>query len=365
MPTHLTSFTSAVAAGACLFGSLLMAEPAPAPVHVQPASDLELRGRLDQPVELGQVKWERDWDAAVARSRETGRPLLVLFDEVPGCHTCVSYGDSVLSHPLIVDAVESLFIPVAVYNNVDGADRKVLQSFGEPEWNNPVVRIMDHERRALTERLNGDYTVQGLAAAMSVSLHEPPAYLALLAREGLPRGEVPERATFAMHCFWEGEAKLGAIDGVTGTTVGFLDGNEVVEVEFDPAQVSYMHLLQEAVRMQCAHRVYTRTEEQQDRAAPLLGERAVRTDDAIRRSTKDELYRLRHSTWQHVPMTRLQAMRINASIDSGKKPEDWVSPRQIMLQQRVQSDRGAGWPFDVVHDGEPLVETWWDLMKTL
>lgn len=37
-----------------------------------------------QPVEFGAVRWERDWDAARARARKESKPLLVLFQEVPG-----------------------------------------------------------------------------------------------------------------------------------------------------------------------------------------------------------------------------------------------------------------------------------------
>lgn len=35
-------------------------------------------------VELGQVKWNRDLDAAKKLSLETGKPLFVQFQEVPG-----------------------------------------------------------------------------------------------------------------------------------------------------------------------------------------------------------------------------------------------------------------------------------------
>lgn len=36
------------------------------------------------PVELGAVAWERDHDAAFARARTSGRPVLLLFQEIPG-----------------------------------------------------------------------------------------------------------------------------------------------------------------------------------------------------------------------------------------------------------------------------------------
>ncbi len=37
-----------------------------------------------QTPETGRVAWSRDLDAALARSRMDGRPVLVLFQEIPG-----------------------------------------------------------------------------------------------------------------------------------------------------------------------------------------------------------------------------------------------------------------------------------------
>lgn len=36
------------------------------------------------PVELGKIPWLRNYDEALALARKTGKPLLLLFQEVPG-----------------------------------------------------------------------------------------------------------------------------------------------------------------------------------------------------------------------------------------------------------------------------------------
>jgi len=36
------------------------------------------------PVEVGQVNWNRDFEKAKAASKQTGKPLFVQFQEVPG-----------------------------------------------------------------------------------------------------------------------------------------------------------------------------------------------------------------------------------------------------------------------------------------
>jgi hypothetical protein len=36
------------------------------------------------PVELGTIDWFRDFEAGLAEVKETGKPMLLLFQEVPG-----------------------------------------------------------------------------------------------------------------------------------------------------------------------------------------------------------------------------------------------------------------------------------------
>ncbi len=50
-------------------------------VPLSPGQEVSATG---QPAELGLVAWQRDHDTAFARAREAERPVLLLFQEIPG-----------------------------------------------------------------------------------------------------------------------------------------------------------------------------------------------------------------------------------------------------------------------------------------
>ena len=185
-----------------------------------------------------------------------------------------NYGRSVLSHPLIVEAIEDLFVPVLVYNN-KSSDSATLKKFGEPSWNNPVVRFLNSNEKDVIARQSGVYTVGPMAtrmvAALKASKREVPAYLNDLVASNAKL----EPATFAMYCYWTGEAKLGAIDGVMSTTAGYAGGLEVVQLTYDPKKVDYAKLVKTAQSFECATKVFTHTDAQQKTAKALVGSRAV------------------------------------------------------------------------------------------
>ncbi|HSJ38018.1 MAG TPA: peptide-methionine (S)-S-oxide reductase MsrA [Planococcus sp. (in: firmicutes)] len=73
-----------------------------------------------------------------------------------------------------------------------------------------------------------------------------------------PKAETVETATFGMGCFWGPEAMFGSLPGVLRTRVGFAGGTspnptyrhmgdhtETVEIDFDPAVISYEEILSE------------------------------------------------------------------------------------------------------------------------
>lgn len=275
------------------------------------------------PPELGKVRWLRDLDQALAEAKTSNKPVLLLFDEVPGCSTVLGFGKDVLSHPEIVKIAERDFVPIAIFNNVKGRDREVLEEFSEPAWNNPVVRIIDHEKKPLAPRFAGEYSVRAFAKTLIAGLRaakkDVPKELLVLA--GLQAASTTEKATFSMYCFWECEARLGEIEGVVAARVGFLHGEEVVEVDFDPGVVDRKKLIERALQNDCARTVYTRSASEDALARSIAGAKTRLTQEPLRPSPKDEKYYLARSKYRDVPMTEQQALRVNAALRFGRDPE--------------------------------------------
>ena len=279
----------------------------------------------DNPVELGHVDWHRNFNEAKAIALKENKPILVFFQEVPGCSTASGYGKRVMTHPLIVEAVESLFVPVAIYNNAGGHDRKILDSFNEPSWNNPVVRIITPGGKSLSPRLNGDYTRLGLVNSMVTALKNSnvpvPEYLEILQKELSAKNTKKDTAVFSMHCFWTGEAGLGNIDGVVSTLPGFMGGREVVKVEFDKDVISYKQLVDTARKKNVSKTVFVKNGFEKTTAGEVLGSRSV-LDAGTFRSDSEPKYYMSKTYYKYVPMTELQSSLVNSAIGNRISPDD-------------------------------------------
>lgn len=125
-----------------------------------------------QAVEVGTVAWGRDFEGALRESKRSGKPVLVLFQEVPGCAGCRKFGREVLTHPVIVSTMETDFLPVLVYNNRPGRDAEILERYGEPAWNYQVIRFLDESGKDIIPRQNRIWTLQGVAGRMIEALEQ-------------------------------------------------------------------------------------------------------------------------------------------------------------------------------------------------
>ncbi len=296
-----------------------------APIMEQPKTSPVPIGNPENPVELGDVHWLRDLPAAVTAAQQSNKPILILFQEVPGCSNCTRFGSSVLTHPLIVETIESLFVPLCIYNNKGGKDAEALQLFNEAAWNNPVVRIVGPDYADLVQRMPdfrsiGDL-ITGMRNALNLKGLAVPPYLELLEEEFRAREAGLETATFSMYCFWSGEGALGEIPGVIETAAGFQDGKEVVKVSFNPAVLKKSDL--------------------EERIQPK-GIQSCSKNEGFRMD-KEPKYYLAQTLYQYIPMTSLQACRANSLVGHQQSPDALLSPRQLAILKKIQSQPDKKW----------------------
>lgn len=145
---------------------------------------------IDNPIEVGHVQWGRDFQVALQNSADTGKPVLVLFQEIPGCSGVRKFGREVLTQPDLVRAIESEFIPMLVYNNRNsGMDRELLERYQEPAWNYQVIRFLDADGNDIIPRKDRVWTTRGVALRMIAALEafnrSVPEYLQELATTNL------------------------------------------------------------------------------------------------------------------------------------------------------------------------------------
>ena len=304
-------------------GSIAAEAASPAPDH--------------RPVEAGRVEWGRDVDAALQASEESGKPVFLLFQEVPGCATCKRFGKEPLSHPLLVEAIEDLFVPVLIYNNREGEDAEVLQRFEERAWNNPVVRFLDSSGRDLVARRERVWATGAVATrsihALKAAGRPVPKYLEAVVGECAPRNL--RTATFGMACFWVGEERLGAVAGVIRSRCVWVGGREGVEVVYDPSVVDYRTLVGTAATMGCAGEVFCHSAGQLAAAKHLVRSGAEMLGEPARPSkASDQKKRMQGNVLNLLPLTPMQATKINA-FRRGCRHREWLSPRQIELAKRL------------------------------
>ena len=293
------------------------------------------------PIELGLVRWERNYNIAIQRSKVEKKPVFMFFQEVPGCSTCSTYGREVMSHPLIVEAIETYFIPLCIYNNKKGEDARILEKYQEPSWNNPVVRIIDANGKDIINRVSSNYSIGVLTDAVIRVLHKikinTPEYLSILHTES--NSYETDEVVLGMYCFWTGEKAMATISGVRETEAGFMGGKEVVRVRFDPEIISVEDLVSKAKRANCADVVFDNDQ---------IGlDVVMRKKENFRKDTQTKYY-LFNSKYRTIPMTPLQSLRVNYELSQNGNPEYLLSPRQIALMQKSKKN----------YIGKDLIEGW-------
>ncbi len=314
----------------------------------------------NNPEELGKVNWLRDYDKALEQSTIKNKPIIILFQEVPGCSTCKNYGNNILSHPFIVEIIESEFIPLVVYNNKGGKDGEILKKYKEPAWNNPVVRIVNNRGADMVDRLSENYSLSGLLnviiEAFDKEHKQIPKYIQLLKEElDVNEGRLKE-SYVSMYCFWTGEKVLAEIKGVAHTEAGYMGGKEVVKIKYNPDIVKYEDILCTAVAENCADITFTNDKMEQTATQFIIKKNAF----AIKNYRPDntQKYYLSNSKFKYLPMTELQASKINSALGNQKSANEFLSPRQLGLLNKINLDSKDNLK---IYFNEDFEDSWWKL----
>ncbi len=288
----------------------------------------------NNPIELGKVEWIRNYDEAIKVSQAENKPIFLLFQEVPGCANCTKYGQDILSHPLMVEAIETEFVPLAIFNNVKGHDREVLVQFSEPTWNNPVVRIINGRGKDLAPRV-GDFRskatlINNMITVLNEQQQNVPVYLSLLQEEWTAEEEGSDEIFLSMYCFWTGEKEIAQIEGVLATEAGYMHGREVVKVTYNQDITKPEKISKQAAEVNCADAVYTDQKIKTNISSKKTGK--------YKKDRQDKYY-LRHTDYQFIAMTELQKSKVNSAIGHRMDPSRYLSPRQIASLNSTKKQR--------------------------
>lgn len=135
---------------------------------------------------------------------------------------------------------------------------------------------------------------------------------------------------------------MGSLEGVFATRAVWAGPREVVHVVFDPEVISYANLLAKARQMKCTDAVYTFNDEQQETAQKAGVENIITWQEDLETkqvATAEQKYYLRKSVYGYLPLTELQAIRMNALLGGRKsrwEVKDFLSPRQKKLLVQVR-----------------------------
>ncbi len=113
-------------------------------------------------------------------------------------------------------------------------------------------------------------------------------------------------------------------------------------VRFDESKLSYERLLAHAKEHGCTTKVWAATDAHLGAARKVVGDKASLLGETSIRVAKesDQVYYLRNSPMRYLPITPLQARRVNGAMYLRQDIKPWLSPRQLELLTKIQSALG-------------------------
>lgn len=310
--------------------------------------------------ELGYLKIDHArLEDAVTQASGEDKPIIFIQTATPGD---ADAGRECFSHPLIVEAIGSLFVPVhrvGIAESRCARGRRccrVVIDFLDPEGNELEVP------RICSQLLNPASLVQGLVGALAASRKPIPKYLALLKEEESGRvgkcgvRKADSRLVLGVSDVATAEVALAEVDGVLATQAGSVGAQRVVEVCYDFGRVSFGVLLQHALERNVPDAIFYTTNDERVAAQMEVGRSTKRCAlfhfDGEIQPIFDPKAALRKTPLRFVPLTALQATRANLLVDEGRFNEavHLLSPNQgriLMLAMQSSAQKSLHEVVDV------------------
>ena len=330
--------------------------------------------------ELGYLHLEFDsLQEAKEEAARREQPILCIEVQIPG--GSIIAGETVLSHPLIVEAMESLFVTVRPTPEEPTDERS---RFFRDSSCRTRIRILDEEGMDIVpcvEHLSSVEVLTAMVQGLEACAKHIPRYLLLLNEEASGQlevlskdrfREVQRSALFGMFDSTKAEVELGGLGGVLSTRAGMVTRQKVVQVTYDTRRLSYCTLVRYALRHagvnivyyetneerlaaqmeakryeECLHRRQQQQQEQMDSdviteegtAAPPPFAVPIKVTERIgnMRANHNPKPSLRDSILRFVPLTNLQACKANRLIYLNRFNEAMhlLSPRQGLIAMKA------------------------------
>lgn len=309
----------------------------------------------------------------------SGKPIFyIMTDPIHGIN--VEAELDAFSHPLLVEALESLFIPVLITPKKDRPlEIKGFTCLEESELHAFAVGFLDEVGSDLVPPLSYDdlssiAIVEAIVAALTAKQQAIPKYVDLLAEEMRGITSVTNRrARFGLDGVASPELAFAGLEGVLATRVGSLHGQfeKVVEVVYDFKRLTFSALARFAIaKVPCETTTIFCQSNDECMAARLeavkLGKLEGMTTDLqvfieyVGFCTFEpfiDLSALRQTPMRFVPLTELQSSKANSLIHDGRFNDATrlLSPRQVLILKEATRKGATDFP---EASGFPILDAW-------
>lgn len=318
--------------------------------------------------EWGRVKFLFDgnsFEQAKELCKQTQKPVLILFHD--GCKEAIEFGQQTLSHPLIVEAIETHFLPVVINSNAASGsleESKVAARYCSHR-SSTMVRVVNEKGKDIVVQIEDDRcNIPNLCAIMIKALERKeikvPTYLKLLRKESQalnPKGKghttAPLEVVLATKSVARAELDYADVEGVIATVLGRIGSFDVIKITYDGTGTaqSFEGIIRHAMFHHDLLRIYCVDEEQVEAARAEVTKFEAKThikivtipstgEKHIKKAHNPKLF-LDRCEWKFLPLTPFQATLCNLALSSGRLDiaTSMLSPRQTAVLEALEFKR--------------------------